>query len=214
MEQVNYVHVVQYKQIEEDLYNRLERLGLIPNEVRQDNVGKSDYSKHTIQPWSIWLDYNLNAWDADIVKRVLRTKEEPGMPYKDSRIMDYNKIIHICKERIRQLESEPEITFTRAVNYHEPIKCHKAMIESLSVFDQNPKNTFPESDKATTLEVPITYELQGTELIAYNTFKDCHKDCEGPIQVIFSHEGGIGRKVHMYCDDCGVEEDITDYSQW
>lgn len=214
MEQVNYVHVVQYKQIEEDLYNRLERLGLIPNEVRQDNVGKSDYSKHTIQPWSIWLDYNLNAWDADIVKRVLRTKEEPGMPYKDSRIMDYNKIIHICKERIRQLESEPEVTFTSTVNYHEPVKCHKAMIESLSVFNKNPKNTLPESDKATPLEVPITYELQGTELIAYNRFNECHKNCEGPIQVIFSHEGGIGRKVHMYCDDCGVEEDITDYSQW
>ena len=26
--------------------------------------------------------------------------------------MDYNKIIHICKERIRQLEFEPTITST------------------------------------------------------------------------------------------------------
>lgn len=112
MEGVNYVHVVQYKPIEEGLYNRLEKLGLIPNEVREDNIGKSDYSKHTIQPWSIWLDYDLNAWDADIVKRVLRTKSEPGMSEKEARIMDYNKIIHICKERIRQLEFEPTITST------------------------------------------------------------------------------------------------------
>ena len=67
MEGVNYVHVVQYKSIEEGLYNRLEKLGLIPNEVRKNNVGKSDYSKHTIQPWSIWLDYDLNAWDADMI---------------------------------------------------------------------------------------------------------------------------------------------------
>ena len=112
MEGVNYIRVIQYKQIEEDLYNRLEKLGLIPNEVRKDNVGNSNYAKHLIQPWSIWIDYNLNAWDADIVKRVLRTKSEPGISEKEARIMDYNKIIHICKERIRQLEFEPAITST------------------------------------------------------------------------------------------------------
>ena len=42
--------------------------------VQSYNVGKSDYSKHTIQPWDIWKEYNLNPWDADIVKRVLRSK--------------------------------------------------------------------------------------------------------------------------------------------
>lgn len=67
---------------------------------RSYNIGESDYSKHFIQPWSIWIDYDLNAFDADIVKRVLRNKEG------DSRIKDYKKIIHICTERIRQLENE------------------------------------------------------------------------------------------------------------
>ena len=67
-------------------------------DVRSYNVGASDYAKHKIQPWSIWLEYNLNPWDADIVKRVLRTKETDG------RKLDYEKIIHICKERIRQIE--------------------------------------------------------------------------------------------------------------
>lgn len=67
-------------------------------DVRSYNVGQSDYSKHKIQPWDIWLEYNLNPWDADIVKRVLRTKNT------DSRKLDYEKIIHICKERIRQLD--------------------------------------------------------------------------------------------------------------
>lgn len=107
---VNYCQGVNYISIEENLYNRLNKLGMIPNETRKTNVGNSNYAKHLIQPWSIWIDYNLNAWDADIVKRVLRTKSEPGMSEKEARIMDYNKIIHICKERIRQLEFEPAIT--------------------------------------------------------------------------------------------------------
>lgn len=69
-------------------------------EVRQYNVGDSNYSKHKIQPWDIWSDWNLNPWDADIVKRVLRDKSS------DSRETDYIKIIHICLERIRQLRNE------------------------------------------------------------------------------------------------------------
>lgn len=68
--------------------------------VQSYNVGKSDYSKHAIQPWDIWKEYNLNPWDADIVKRVLRTKE--GEP----RAVDYEKIIHICKYRIAELSKE------------------------------------------------------------------------------------------------------------
>lgn len=68
-------------------------------DVRSYNVGQSDYSKHKIQPWDIWLEYKLNPWDADIVKRILRTKET------DSRKLDYEKIIHIAKERIRQIDA-------------------------------------------------------------------------------------------------------------
>lgn len=95
--------------IKESIYKDLERLGIIESEdVRDSNVGTSNYSKHIIQPWSIWLDYDLNPWDADIVKRVLRTKKEEGKTEVESRIMDYEKIIHICKERIRQLSFENE----------------------------------------------------------------------------------------------------------
>ncbi|WAX06247.1 hypothetical protein BD166P1_00005 [OM05-12 phage BD166P1] len=70
----------------------------IEDDVRSYNVGASDYAKHNIQPWDIWREYDLNPWDADIVKRVLRTKETDG------RRLDYEKIIHICKERIRQID--------------------------------------------------------------------------------------------------------------
>lgn len=71
--------------------------------VQSYNVGKSDYSKHAIQPWDIWKEYKLNPWDADIVKRVLRSKEG------ESRTLDYEKIIHICKYRISELSKETKV---------------------------------------------------------------------------------------------------------
>ena len=86
--------------LDEDTYKALMRLGILDTSVRSYNRGASDYSRHIIQPWSIWQDYNLNPWDADIVKRILRTKQG------DSRRLDYEKIIHICEERIRQIDME------------------------------------------------------------------------------------------------------------
>ena len=89
--------------IDWDLYNKLKKLGILvkdDDDTRDYNIGASDYSKHIIQPWTIWLEYDLNAWDADIIKRVLRTKQG------ESRESDYEKIIHDCKERLRQLREE------------------------------------------------------------------------------------------------------------
>lgn len=71
--------------------------------VRDHHIGQSDYSQHKIQPWDIWMEYHLNPWDADIIKRVLRTKHEQGITEIESRILDYEKIIHVCQERIKQL---------------------------------------------------------------------------------------------------------------
>lgn len=70
---------------------------------RSYNVGTSDYSKHKIQVWDIWIEYKLNPFDADIIKRILRHKAT------DSRKMDYEKVIHICQERIRQIDEGIEI---------------------------------------------------------------------------------------------------------
>ena len=83
----------------EEFLERAEELGLFTeDECRTHNVGKSDYSKHLIQPWSIIQEYKLDYWDGDIIKRVLRTKEG------ESRELDYQKIIHICEEKLRQLK--------------------------------------------------------------------------------------------------------------
>jgi len=70
------------------------------NDTREYNIGNSDYSKYKIQVWDIWIEYDLNPFDADIIKRVLRNKKT------DNRKLDYEKIIHICKERIRQIEKK------------------------------------------------------------------------------------------------------------
>lgn len=89
--------------INESLYIRLLYLGIIPdgNACREGHIGKSDYSEHVIQAWSIWLDYpHLTSWDHDIIKRVLRTKNG------ESKDLDYRKIQHICEERIRQMSYE------------------------------------------------------------------------------------------------------------
>ena len=88
--------------LDEETYRALTRLGILNTSVRAYNRGSSDYSRHLIQPWSIWLDWDLNPWDADIVKRTLRTKDG------ESRRLDYEKIIHICEERIRQIDSDRE----------------------------------------------------------------------------------------------------------
>lgn len=90
------------KEIDDKLYADLVHLGIINenDNTRDHNVGTSDYSQHIIQPWSIWLDWNLNPWDADIVKRVLRNK------FGETRKQDYEKIIHICQERIRQIKTQ------------------------------------------------------------------------------------------------------------
>lgn len=88
------------KEISDELYSKLEVLGIVGDDIssREYNIGFSNYADHIIQPWSIWIDWNLNPWDADIIKRVLRTK------LNSSRKEDYRKIIHICEERIRQLD--------------------------------------------------------------------------------------------------------------
>lgn len=80
---------------------RLYQIGVLKDDgsCRDYNVGDSDYSEHLLQPWSIWLDYrdSLTAFDMDIIKRILRKKKS------DSRVSDYEKIKHICDERIRQI---------------------------------------------------------------------------------------------------------------
>ena len=73
---------------------------------RDYNIGSSNYASMKIQPWDVWRAWNLNPWDADMVKRIARTKKIPGMSEIEARIEDYEKIKHICDEKIYQLKEK------------------------------------------------------------------------------------------------------------
>ena len=187
--------------IDNELYNKLNFLGLIPNDVRKDNVGKSNYSKHLIQPWSIWLDYpELTSWDHDMIKRILRTKEEEGMSETEARIMDYEKIKHICDERIRQLKFTPK-----------PLYEQLTAPEILHGYIAVPEWSQP-SLKFNTSE--LSYSLNKKQVEKYNQFSEDHKHCGGHIEICFSHKSGIGVSTKFYCTGCGDEMEVTDISKW
>lgn len=99
------------------------------------NVGKSDYAKHAIQPWQIWKEYNLNPWDADIVKRVLRSKEG------EERTLDYEKIIHVCKYRIAELSKEvlKETKVTAPVEEEKPVEDEESDDTTVFCLDETMK---------------------------------------------------------------------------
>ena len=73
------------------------------------HVGSSNYSKKKIQPWHIWDEYDLNPWDADIIKRILRTKAVEGQSATETRKEDYQKVIHICEFLISRLENRTDV---------------------------------------------------------------------------------------------------------
>lgn len=99
--------------------------------VQSYNVGKSDYAEHAIQPWDIWKEYNLNPWDADIVKRVLRSKEG------ESRTLDYEKIIHICKYRISELSKETKVV--APVEAEKPVEDEESDDTTVFCLDETKK---------------------------------------------------------------------------
>lgn len=122
--------------------------------VQSYNVGKSDYSKHVIQPWDIWKEYNLNPWDADIVKRVLRTKEG------EERTLDYEKIIHICKYRIAELSKETKVT--TPVEAEKPVEDEESDDTTVFCLDETMK--------------PAMFYIEGEEwngkYVGYSVFLD------------------------------------------
>ena len=105
--------------LNEHTIKKLIEFGVLKTDIhscRDNHVGKSNYSHKIIQPWTLWMEYKLNAWDADIVKRILRTKEEAGMSPEEARKMDYEKIIHDSQERIRQLDIEIQSKINKKSN--------------------------------------------------------------------------------------------------
>lgn len=146
--------------------------------VQSYNVGKSDYAKHAIQPWDIWKEYNLNPWDADIVKRVLRSKE--GEP----RTVDYEKIIHICKYRIAELSKEvlKETKVTTPAEEEKPVEDGESDDTTVFCMDETMK--------------PATFYIEGTKwdgkYVGYSVFM------EGDVPYMYLGVDAEG--IHSYAD--------------
>jgi hypothetical protein len=47
--------------------------------ARRSQVGGDHYRKHKIQPWDIWEDHSLGAFEGSIIKYVLRYKDKNGV---------------------------------------------------------------------------------------------------------------------------------------
>lgn len=153
--------------------------------VQSYNVGKSDYSKHAIQPWDIWKEYNLNPWDADIVKRVLRRKEG------EERTLDYEKIIHICKYRIAQLSKEAlkETKVVAPVEAEKPVEDEESDDTTVFCMDETLK--------------PATFYTEGTKwngkYVGYSVFMTGN----GP----YMYLGVDAEGSHLYAD-------LSELAQW
>jgi hypothetical protein len=64
--------------------------------VMDYNVGTSDYSKKRIQPWDIIDEYDLDFYEGNVLKYLLRTK--------GSRREDLEKIQHYIAKMLLNLE--------------------------------------------------------------------------------------------------------------
>lgn len=153
--------------------------------VQSYNVGKSDYSKHAIQPWDIWKEYNLNPWDADIVKRVLRSKEG------EARTLDYKKIIHICKYRISELSKETKVV--APVEAEKPVEDEENDDTTVLCLDETMK--------------PAMFYIEGTKwhgkYVGYSVFMNGNAP--------YMYLGVDAKGSHLYADLSGLEQWI--YSQ-
>lgn len=153
--------------------------------VQSYNVGKSDYSKHAIQPWDIWKEYNLNPWDADIVKRVLRTKGG------EERTLDYEKIIHICKYRIAELSKEvlKETKVFAPAEAEKPVEDEESDDTTVFCFDETMK--------------PATFYAEKTKwngkYVGYSVFLDRNTP--------YMYLGVDAEGSHLYAD-------LSELDQW
>ena len=154
---------------------------IISENVRSYNVGKSDYAKHAIQPWDIYLEYNLNPWDADIVKRVLRSKEG------EARTLDYEKIIRICKYRIAELSKEvlKETKVTTPAEAEKPVEDEESDDTTVFCLDETlkPAMFYIEGEKWNGKYVGYSVFMTGRQWTAITSdmpLIDDTKNCDEP----------------------------------
>lgn len=68
------------------------------------NVGESDYSEHRIQVWDIVDEYNLDFYEGNILKYLLRRKGNDSDHRNTNRFIDLQKLIHYAQRKMERLE--------------------------------------------------------------------------------------------------------------
>lgn len=82
-----------------EAYNEaMEIVGIKPSGYETKQVGGNHYAKHSIQPWDIIDEYNLDYYLGNVIKYVLRDK--------NNKIEDLHKAIHYLEKKIELLEQE------------------------------------------------------------------------------------------------------------
>lgn len=89
---------------------------------QRKQVGGTHYAKHKIQPWDIIDEYKLDFYEGNILKYLLRDKE--------NRIEDLQKLIHYAEKAIEdaKLTAEFEEWWSGYKNYCD-IMTQKEMAE-------------------------------------------------------------------------------------
>lgn len=65
---------------------------------QEKQIGGNHYAKHSIQPWNIIDEYNLDYYLGNVIKYVLRDK--------NNQVEDLHKAIHYLEKKIQLLESK------------------------------------------------------------------------------------------------------------
>lgn len=130
------------------------------------------------------LSEMLNPWDADIVKRVLRTKEG------EARTLDYEKIIHICKYRIAELSKEvsKETKVVAPAEAEKPVEDEESDDTTVFCLDETMK--------------PAMFYIEGEKwngkYIGYSVFMDGNTP--------YMYLGVDAEGYHLYADLSKVEQ--------
>lgn len=72
--------------------------------TRDEQVGGNHYRQFKIQPWEIWEEYGLDAWQANTLKYLLRAGRKEGVKASQ----DYRKAIHYLQYLVERAEAAGE----------------------------------------------------------------------------------------------------------
>jgi len=97
---------------------------------KDSNIGESDYSTRKIQPWDVWESFNPTPWEADIIKRLMRTKSA------EDDALDLQKIRHVCEYKMMELDTQiyPGLSVGEVMNEYKHLSTvRRAVLQDILI---------------------------------------------------------------------------------